>query len=453
VADKRVNMTYDAASQLKELNRYSDLDGNLLVADTTYDYDLAGRLTDLTHGPAANPIADYGFSYDDANRLTQLVTPDGTSDYTYNDRDELTEADHTAQADEAYDYDATGNRTDHTTGDHNRLQSDGTYDYQYDSEGNRTRRENIATGEVTEYTWDHRNRLTAVVTKDSGGAITKQVDYTYDVYDRRITKTVDADGVGAGTATEEHFVYDGEHISLVFDETGTQTQRYLHGPQIDQVLAEETAAGDTQWALTDHQGSVRDVIDNSGAVLNHLVYDSFGQVTSESDPTVDFRFGYTGRELDAETDLMYYRARYFDPAAGTFVSEDPLGFGAGDENLYRYVFNSPTNYVDPDGELALAPLAPIIVGFFIGVGIDAGVQLVLNGGDLSELCVGHLLISGAGGALSGGLSSFATSATRALGMQGLRAIGTRVGINALGSASIGAYTQIARKCILRLSFE
>jgi RHS repeat-associated protein len=115
------------------------------------------------------------------------------------------------------------------------------------------------------------------------------------------------------------------------------------------VLAEETAAGDTHWALTDHQGSVRDVIDNSGVVLNHIVYDSFGQVTSESDPAVDFRFGYTGRELDTETDLMYYRARYFDPAAGTFVSEDPLGFGAGDENLYRYVFNSPTNFTDPSG--------------------------------------------------------------------------------------------------------
>jgi RHS repeat-associated protein len=101
--------------------------------------------------------------------------------------------------------------------------------------------------------------------------------------------------------------------------------------------------------LSGHQGSVRDVIDNSSAVLNHLVYNSFGQVTSKSDPTVDVRFGYTGRELDAETGLMYYRARYFDPAAGTFVSEDPLGFGAGDENLYRYVFNSPTNYVDPSG--------------------------------------------------------------------------------------------------------
>jgi YD repeat-containing protein len=60
-ADKRVDMSYDAASQMTGLSRYSDLAGNQLVADTTYDYDRAGRLTALTHGPEANPIADYGF--------------------------------------------------------------------------------------------------------------------------------------------------------------------------------------------------------------------------------------------------------------------------------------------------------------------------------------------------------------------------------------------------------
>ena len=119
-------------------------------------------------------------------------------------------------------------------------------------------------------------------------------------------------------------------------------------------LAQESG-GQTLWALTDHQGSVRDVVDDDGAVLNHIVYDSFGQVTSESDPTVDFRFGYTGRELDEETGLLQYRARYYDAAVGQFVSEDPIGFSAGDANIYRYVGNSPTNYTDPSG-LRGAPL-------------------------------------------------------------------------------------------------
>ncbi|MGD1932722.1 MAG: RHS repeat-associated core domain-containing protein [Leptolyngbyaceae cyanobacterium] len=83
--------------------------------------------------------------------------------------------------------------------------------------------------------------------------------------------------------------------------------------------------------------------------LHSIVYDSFGQVTSETDPAFDFRFGYTGRERDEESGMLYYRARYFNPAVGTFVGEDPLGFDAGDANLYRYVFNSPTNYTDPSG--------------------------------------------------------------------------------------------------------
>ncbi|NJM99047.1 MAG: hypothetical protein HC800_19580 [Phormidesmis sp. RL_2_1] len=350
-AQKRVDITYDAASQMAGVQRYSDLAGTQSVADTTYAHDAAGRLTALTHAKNGSPMAAYGFTYDAANRLTKLITPDGSSDYSYNQRDELTRSDHSYQDDESYSYDDTGNRTNagYVVGKHNRLLSDGTYNYSYDNEGNRTRRVTIATGEITEYGWDTRNRMTSVVTKASGGSITEAVEYTYDVYDRRIAKSVDGDGSGAAAATAEHYVYDGEHIALVFDGAGNQTSRYLHGPQIDQVLAEETAAGEVRWALSDHQGSVRDVISSAGTVLDHLTYDSYGQVKGETQPTVDFRFGYTGRERDEETGLYYYRARYFDPAVGTFVSEDPLGFGAGDANVYRYVFNSPTNYVDPTG--------------------------------------------------------------------------------------------------------
>ena len=236
VAEKRVDMTYDAASQLKQVQRYSDLAGTQSVADTVYDYDIAGRLESLTHQQGATIIADYGFVYDKANRLTQLTTPDGLSDYTYNNRNELTSGDHSYQTNETYDYDATGNRTNtgYSTGDHNRLLGDGTYTYEYDNEGNRIRRTETATGEVTEYTWDFRNRLTQVETKDASGTVIQTVEYVYDVYDRRLAKIVDPDGAGGLTPEEERFVYDGGHIALVFDGAGNQTHRYLHGPQIDQ---------------------------------------------------------------------------------------------------------------------------------------------------------------------------------------------------------------------------
>jgi len=59
-------------------------------------------------------------------------------------------------------------------------------------------------------------------------------------------------------------------------------------------------------------------------------------------------FQYTARESDPETGLYYYRARYYDPAAGRFTGEDPIGFDAG-VNFFAYLRNIPTNWTDPFG--------------------------------------------------------------------------------------------------------
>ncbi len=103
----------------------------------TYGYNENRRLEFPSHGSSIEEVAFYGFTYDAAHRLTQLATPDRTSDYSYNPRDELTSSDHSYQEDEGYSYDDTGNRTNdgYVTGDHNRLRSDGTYTYEYDNEG------------------------------------------------------------------------------------------------------------------------------------------------------------------------------------------------------------------------------------------------------------------------------------------------------------------------------
>jgi RHS repeat-associated protein len=352
VTNKRVDMNYDAASQLKGIKRYTDLAGTQLVAATEYNYDLAGRLQNLTHRKANNTtIAPYTLAYDAADRLTQVTSIDGPSVFDYDMTDQLTSADHATQTDENYGYDLNGNRTNagNQTGGNNQLLTDGTYNYTYDDEGNRISRTAIATGIVTEYAWDYRNRLTLVTEKNATGVVTRLVNYKYDVNNRRIAKTVDLDGVGTQVATTERYVYDGNHIALVFDGQGNQTQRFLHGMQVDQVLVQENANGDLLWALADYQGSVRDVVDSQGDLLNHLVYDSFGNIQSQTNGAVNFRFGYTGREFDAETGLYYYRARYYDPQTGQFIGQDPLSFGAGDSNLYRYVGNSPTNLTDPSG--------------------------------------------------------------------------------------------------------
>ena len=227
--------------------------------------------------------------------------------------------------------------------------SDGTYNYEYDGEGNRTKRTEIATGKVTEYVWDYRNRLTKVSFKDAAGNEIKTVEYTYDVNNRRIAKSIDADGSGLATPTVERYVYDGQNIALTFDGNGTQTHRYFYGTGVDQILADENGQGQVLWTLTDNQGTVRDLVDGTGTVQNHITYDSFGKITSQTNPVFTTIFSYTGREFDGETGQYYYRARYYDQNVGRFIGEDPIGFSAGDANLYRYVGNSPTNANDPSG--------------------------------------------------------------------------------------------------------
>jgi RHS repeat-associated protein len=93
---------------------------------------------------------------------------------------------------------------------------------------------------------------------------------------------------------------------------------------------------------------VRDLTNASGVVQDHLDYDGFGKAT-ESNTSFGDRYKYTGREYDSTTGLQYNRTRYYDPATGRWTSEDPIGFQAGDSNLYRYVGNNPTNAIDPKG--------------------------------------------------------------------------------------------------------
>jgi len=377
VAEKRVDFTYDAEDKglFTGIHRYADTAGTQLVASTAYNYDSADQLTSLTHADSASStLAGYTWTYDSANRLTAFTVYGHSAEdatYTHDDTNQLTGADRSGTTnDESYTYDANGNRTNpgHTTGSNNQLTTDGTYNYTYDDEGSRLTKTEIATGDYVEYSWDHRNRLIEILTKTSGGTVTHEVDYVYDIFGRRIGKVIDADGAGSGTAVEEIYIYDGlreergnagDHMLLRFDEADDLTNRFLYGPNVDQILAQEDVTsllveGEILWALTDHLGSVRDivtydVIAHTATVENHVVYDTFGNITGQTNPSIQILFGYAGRETDNESTYYYNRARYYDAAIGRWIAEDPLGFAAGDENLVRYVGNRPLRLTDPSG--------------------------------------------------------------------------------------------------------
>ncbi len=175
-------------------------------------------------------------------------------------------------SDESYTYDDNGNRTnDGYTVDpvdkNNRMSSDGTYTYEYDQQGNREFRYKPDGSDRTEYEWDHRNRLTKVTYKEDGTAVDWVVDYTYDAQDRLISR--------AATGTDTTYtVYQGDHAYLKIDEAsgGTKTisERYLYGTAVDQILAVEDDASAALWGLGDHQGSIRDVVDDGEGTFTPL---------------------------------------------------------------------------------------------------------------------------------------------------------------------------------------
>jgi RHS repeat-associated protein len=318
LANKEVKFTYDAAGLNTRVERYVD---GLLKVETTNAYDDYGRLTGIEHRNGANVvIGSSSYIIDDLDRLKTETVDAQSRTIGYDSIDQVKTV--TGSNNEAYTYDLNGNRINpgYETGADNRLLSDGTYSYVYDAEGNRTQRTETATGIVDRYTWDYRNRLMSIVTVASGGAVIQTVEYEYDVDDRRVSKTITS-ALPTGGVVENYFI-DRDQIAFVTDGSGQETFHYLYGLNVDAVMAQDSNTG-MLWALADRLGSIDTLTDEDGVVVDKRSFDSFGRVLSETNPTVSFRYGYTGRERDLESGLSYYRARYYDPNVGRFISRPP----------------------------------------------------------------------------------------------------------------------------------
>jgi RHS repeat-associated protein len=344
---KDVKFTYDAKGLNTTVERYVD---GLLKVDTINAYDVYGRLTGIEHHRGGVTLGSSSYVIDDLDRLQSETKDSQSRTIGYDSIDQVATV--TGSNSEAYTYDKNGNRTNngYATGDDNRLLSDGVYTYKYDQEGNRTKRTRLADSTVDDYTWDYRNRLVSIVTTAAGGAVLGMVEYEYDVDDQRVRKTVTS-ALPTGGVVENYFI-DRDQIAFVTDGSGNETFHYLYGLNVDAVMAQDSPAG-MVWSLADRLGSIDTLTDKDGNVVDKRSFDSFGRVLSQMNPSVSFRYGYTARERDLESGLSYYRARYYDPQVGRFISVDPMGFEAGDTNLYRYVGNSSTLATDPSGMWSL----------------------------------------------------------------------------------------------------
>ena len=437
--------TYDSASRLASLV-YDQ--GTTVLASYSYSYAAPAASSPLLSGdgqgvratwlPGGATLPATGTQSINTAGLDQAISPeqlvagvmslDGSVAYSYDAQGQLTVATYSGtseQPNESYSYDANGNRTNSTSsaavviGTNNEVLFDGTYTYTYDANGNETARFIDVNGtgvlqagdtSVTQYTWDADNRLVQVTqTATYGGTPTQTVVYLYDAEGRWLGENIEN---GAGVVTHEtRFVYDGDQIVMQFDEnvssgTGSATtltaadlsHRYLWGPAVDQLLSDEQVTsvsepGTVVLPLTDNLGTVRDLAicdltSGTTTVVNHLDYNSFGQLLSQTNPAtgnaaaVDCLFGFTGRAFDTNTGLQNNLNRWYDASVGRWISPDPTGFAAGDTNTYRYVGNSPANATDPRGLLSLAEAIAdgnLTVGKILQLSLtDAEVRMIIK---------------------------------------------------------------------------
>ncbi|HEV2247640.1 MAG TPA: RHS repeat-associated core domain-containing protein [Terriglobia bacterium] len=348
--------SYDALGRRTNLTRPNGV-------NSTNSYDNLSRLLSVLHQSGSSVLDGASYNYDavgnrtaKTNRLAALPAGDKpTSNFTYDAVYQLTHVTQAPATTENYSYDGVGNRLSSLGAPYaynisNEMTAAGNATFTYDANGNTTSKTDSSGS--TAYTWvangisscpppgdgdpprrDFENRLTSV-TLPNGHV----QNYKYDPFGRRVFKD-------SPTKTRI-FVYDGDNVSERLDGSGKVTVRFTQGLGTDEPL-EVFGSGASSYYEADGLGSITSLTSASGSVANTYGYDSFGNQTASSG-TVSNRFFYTGRENVAKTGLLYYRARYYDPTAGRFLSEDPIKFVAG-INFYSYAFNNAPNRQDAYG--------------------------------------------------------------------------------------------------------
>jgi RHS repeat-associated protein len=316
---------------------------NSLIVGFTYSYD---RMNDkLTEGKLHDPNNSESYSYDSADRLVRFQRAAGGI----------------APIQSTWTLDGVGNwkQVDTETRKHSSFNeivsrtAGGTTSIVSDDNGNETDDGTFV------YTYDAMNRLRTVTRKSDSALV---ATYSYDAEARRIQKVVTNSGTLNGTAD---FYVDGQQEIEEHNGTDAVTQQYVYGSYIDEPLVldrnlngDGTATGAGDQRLFYYQNtlySVYALTDATGKTVEGYQYDAYGKQTTFQAPgsvgVINFtdltvvtqggagKFGnpylFTGRRLDAESSLYYYRSRHYSPSQGRFLSRDPQGFMNRDYTAFQ----------------------------------------------------------------------------------------------------------------------
>ncbi|NOT47228.1 MAG: RHS repeat-associated core domain-containing protein [Acidobacteria bacterium] len=302
---------------------------------STFEYDGMSRLKRLKHQSTSATLVDNQYSYNAASQISQIAELTQIKNFTYDNVDRLTGMTNGTST-ESYTYDDIGNRTashlsasyGYQSGKFNQLASTAMASYQFDANGNTIRKSEGQN--FWRYTWDYENRLTEASTRK------EKARYKYDALGRRVERNL------RFSKERTRFTHDG--LDVVMDDAETGITKYQNGLGTDDKL-KLTNSGNASYFLGDHLGSTLGLSNSTASVTTSAGYDSFGNATGN----LASRYQFTGREFDTFSGLQFSRARFYDPKLGRFSSEDPIGFGGGDINLYGYVHSNAMNKRDPLG--------------------------------------------------------------------------------------------------------
>jgi len=369
VLPKRVDLDYNRAGILVSARRFGDLDGEEPGPGTQFEYDCPSCVYDLTvvehQRPDTSVIHRMQFSRDANGSVLEMADAEGMHNFIYDGRGWLVDASHPpvpGMTSGQFSWDFMGNwrsmpdkpgpaelSYDNQVGGH-LLLDDGEFIYTYDDRGALIARQHQISGETLNIDYDSLNRATGVTLSDGAGTVISQASYGFTPTGTRTFAEVDGQ--------ERHFIYDGENVIAALDSSGQVVWRRFHARSIDRPFAVDDGS-QVNWLLSDHNGSIRDVVSTSGSTIAHFAYDAFGRQVIGPDPDLDDSIRFTGREFDVPGGLAYYRARLYDPNIGRFISEDPL-----EPWHYRYAENNPLKFNDPTGEMAAADYAAFACGAF-----------------------------------------------------------------------------------------
>ena len=344
--NKTVTFSYDEKNRLAAMTYPNGVKG-------TWQYDVMDRPARIVYQDnSGEPISDQRYSYDADSNLIEVTDAKGEDiQYQYDGKGQLLEEKSVSGA-IRYSYLPGGNRETYkdqsSTVIYRYNQADQLLEadqeaFKYDENGNLI--EKRSSRGITRFDYDSFNRLIRISMPNKA-----EISYGYAPTGERIWRK-DASG-------HTWFVTDGTNLLAELDENLNSKAAYLQGPGIDRPLM-MSKDGRSYFYHSDFLGSIFALTDTDGKISASYRTNAFGNIIEQMD-TIRNPFVFTGREYESETGLYYYRARYYDPKQGRFLSEDPLRIFSG-LNPYVYVWNNPTRYRDPAGLYGEDVITPDVI--------------------------------------------------------------------------------------------